>query len=763
MKGNIVYVAIASICGMAIGYRILHAFHFVIIASYFLFLFFRKRSILLPCILTTAFFSFYMFWIDHNNQTILPQNKTEFSVRLIMPVVIDGDRLKAIVKTKEREKVQLVYRLKSESEKKELSHLTIGMVCSFKGMLESPEPPRNFYAFDYRQYLRFQHIHWIVRPQSFSLRQCHLTSLTWYETLLSLRQRGLDEIEASFPPSTVGIVQALVYGERTEMDDSLLEGYQKLGLVHLLAISGSHVTLLVGACFYALIRFLTRETAALLLLCLLPIYIVITGASPSVVRASLMAMIVLWIRYKKSSIPPLDAISWTCIVMMIVQPYTLFQAGFQLSFIVSSALVLSIQVIEQYSSAIVRLFLTTLIAQISALPFLLYHFFEFSLLSIPFNIVFVPLYSFVILPLSLASLGAHYISEPMSVFFIWGLEHVIDMANQWVVFFAKSRSLSVVLGRPSSYLLVCYGVAILFAFTQMERRRYGAFVYVLAVMVFHAIVPYMNRYGEVVFLDVGQGDCIYIELPHRKGVYLIDTGGVVSFPKQPWQKRNSEWDVGKNVVIPFLKGKGVRRLDRLIITHGDADHMGAAMEVIRNIQVKELFIGKGGAKHPLQALLVAAANDLDIAVKEVGRGDRWRIEDAAFYVLNPNKDGEPSTDNNRSIVLYAKLGPLAWLFTGDLEKEGEQQLIHTFPRLRADVLKIGHHGSETSTSQSFLQTITPKLAVISVGKNNRYHHPHPGVIERLKAHHIKILRTDEHGAIQYRYTKKTGTFTVMLP
>jgi competence protein ComEC len=132
-------------------------------------------------------------------------------------------------------------------------------------------------------------------------------------------------------------------------------------------------------------------------------------------------------------------------------------------------------------------------------------------------------------------------------------------------------------------------------------------------------------------------------------------------------------------------------------------------------------------------------------------------------VLNPGKDEAPTADNNRSVVLYAKLGPLAWLFTGDLEKEGEQQVIDAFPRLHADVLKVGHHGSETSTSESFLQTITPKLAIISVGKNNRYHHPHRDVIERLKAHHIQILRTDEHGAIQYRYTKKAGTFTVMLP
>lgn len=763
MKGNIVYVAIAAIIGVAVGYQPFHALHAIVITGYFFFLFLRKRALLFSCLLTTSIFFLYINWVDRHNTTILPPDKTDFTVRFTTPVVIDGDRLKAVVRTKEKEDVQLVYRLKSEQEQTELSRLAIGMVCSFKGALESPEPSRNFAAFSFREYLRFQYIHWFVRPQSLSLQQCHATSLTSYEKLLTLRQQGLREIAASFPTSSAGIVQALVYGERAEMDDSLLAGYQKLGLVHLLAISGSHVTLLVGACFYALIRFITRETAALLLLVVLPFYMVMTGASPSVMRAVIIAMLFLALRYKKSAIPPLDAISAACIVMLALHPYSLFQAGFQLSFIVSFALVLSIPIMEQYSSAFVRLFLTTFIAQISALPFLLYHFFEFSLLSIPLNLLFVPLYSFVILPLAFVWLGVHSLSEVAGAFLVHLLEWIIEVTNEWVHFLAESYSLSVVLGRPSPYLLVCYGAAILWAFRRMEQRRYRAFVYVFAVIMLHAFLPYMNRHGEVVLLDVGQGDSIYIELPYRKGVYLIDTGGTVSFPKQPWQKRNNEWDVGKNVVIPFLKAKGVRELTRLIITHGDADHMGAAAEVIRHIRVKELMIGKGGANQPLQAALIQVAKEKHVSVVEVKKGDRWQDGETVFYVLHPDPSLSETADNNRSVVLYAKLGPLSWLFTGDLEKEGEQQVLAAFPRLHADVLKVGHHGSETSTSEPFLQVITPKLAVISVGKNNRYHHPHQEVIDRLKAQHIYILRTDEHGAIQYRYTKKEGTFTVMVP
>ncbi|MBA2873548.1 DNA internalization-related competence protein ComEC/Rec2 [Thermaerobacillus caldiproteolyticus] len=763
MKDNLIYMAVAAIGGIALGYSQPSLFSFLLLSVYSFFLFVRKRQLFFLCAITTVGFYLYMIYTDSHNRTILSEKMNDFSIRLIAPITIDGDRLKTIVKTKQHENVQLIYVIKTEQEKKQLSMLTLGMVCSVKGTLERPQRSRNPYAFDYQQYLRFQHIHWLLKPHSFSPHHCRNTPRTWYETLLSIRQKGLDDIKQYFPASTVGIVQALVYGERSQMDDSLLEGYQQLGLVHLLAISGSHVTLLVGACFYFLIRFTTRETATILLLILLPVYTVMTGASPSVIRASFMAMIVLFAAYKKIAISPLDVLCLTCMAMLILQPYALFQAGFQLSFIVSFALIVSLPCILQFSASLARLIVTTLIAQVSALPFLLYHFFEFSLFSFPLNIAFVPLYSFIILPLSLLSLGVHYVYAPASSPFVWALERVITISNDCVTFFSSHAPLSIVLGRPSPFLLVCYGIAIVLAFIRLENKRYDGFLYVLIAIFCHAVSPYIDRYGEVVIVDVGQGDCIYIELPHRKGVYLIDTGGMLSFSKEQWQMRQHEWEVGKDVVIPFLKGNGVRHIDKLLITHGDYDHMGAAKSIMNDVPVKQLVIGKGGTRNSLQAELVDVAKEKHIAVKEVERGDSWYVNDFRFYILNPSTQSQETDDNNNSIVLYTKLGGLSWLFTGDLEEKGEEQLMEAFPQLRVNVLKVGHHGSDTSTKEPLLQAIQPDIALISVGKQNRYHHPHPDVIKRLQAHGITIWRTDQNGAIRFLYTKKRGTFTVMLP
>jgi competence protein ComEC len=769
LKGNFIYLAISGVVGIVLASLSLHFYILSFCFAYFLFLLLRKREVFLLCLVMLLAFYVYFLYVDNNNRTTLKSDMKEFSVRIVDPVVIDGDRLITTAKTLQQEKVRVIYRIRSKEEKKRLSLLSIGMVCSFEGTLEAPEPARNPYAFNYKKYLYFHHIHWTLKPHAISLDYCRSTPLSLYEKLITLREKGTAYVERHFPTAAIGIVQALIYGEREQMSETVLEGYQKLGLIHLLAISGMHVTMLTGASFLLAIRIgITRETAAVLLILLLPLYTILTGASPSVVRASLMGIIVLISIKWRTKILPIDSISLTCLIMLLFNPYDLFQPGFQLSFIVTLGLILSAHIVLRQSSVLYQLVLTTLIAQLCSLPFLLYHFFEISLLSFPLNIVFVPLYSLLILPLSLVSLAFHYLFAPIGQLFIFILGEILIVTNKLVEFFAFQSSLSLVPGRPSPLLLLCYCTAILFVFVEFEQksegwRKYRSCFLLLLVMAIDFLSPYLNRYGEVVLLDVGQGDCIYIELPYRKGVYLIDTGGIASFSKQSWQKRKDKFEIGDDVVIPFLKAKGISRLDKLIITHGDYDHMGAAETILEQIKVEELLIGESGGKDDLQAKLVTAAARHRVSVREVNRGEKWRISNVTFYVLSPEKTKSEENQNNRSIVLYSRLGGLGWLFTGDLEESGEKELINAFPKLRADVLKVGHHGSDTSTSEALLEAVQPSVALISVGKHNRYGHPHETVINRLRAHDITILRTDTNGAIRFIYTKKSGTFITMLP
>ncbi|MFC4183669.1 DNA internalization-related competence protein ComEC/Rec2 [Saccharococcus thermophilus] len=760
MRGNVVYIAVAAIFAITAAYAQSSA-AFVFLALYVLFLFVRKRRLFFISVITACFFYPYFTYVDQHNKTRLSSAMTEFLFRLATPVAVDGDRLQAVVNV-DGEKLQLVYYIKSQEEKQALAlHLAPGAVCKVKGTLKRPALPRNPNAFDYRRYLRFHHIHWILTPQSISLQDCHPSSLTIYERLLSLREKGIRQIATHFPAESIGIVQALLYGERAQLDEPLLEGYQKLGLIHLLAISGLHVTLLVGALFSLLIRFWTKEAATMMMLIFLPVYIVLTGASPSVIRACLTAMLFLAANYGKATLPPLDGLSIAFVIMLIADPYMLWDVGFQLSFAVTFALILSSPFIMSHHSPLWRLFFTTFIAQLSALPFLIYYFFEISLWSMVLNMIFVPLYSF-LLPLSFISVAACAIHPLLSAPFIWLLQKVIVLSSKAVLFFSSAFPLSLVLGRPSFWLIIAYTAAICAAFVQMEKRCYWGIGWVVAVITFHALSPYVDRYGEVVFLDVGQGDCIYIELPYRQAVYLIDTGGTLPQQKEPWQQRNRNWDVGKNVVIPFLKSNGVRTIDKLIATHEDVDHIGAAEEIVRGFTVKQLLVSNGMKKNSvIYEQLMQIARQSQVSVREIARGSRWSKAGISFYVLHPST-AHPD-DNNNSVVLYTKIGGLSWLFTGDLEEAGEKELIGAFPRLKADVLKVAHHGSATSTTELFLDKIQPKIAVISVGEHNRYHHPSPSVIERLQKRNTLILRTDQHGAVRFTYVKNHGTFSVMLP
>ena len=326
----------------------------------------------------------------------------------------------------------------------------------------------------------------------------------------------------------------------------------------------------------------------------------------------------------------------------------------------------------------------------------------------------------------------------------------------------------VVLGKPSVFILILYIVGLTFFFIRWEKQRkhswhkYCLLFIPLFLFSCQFLLTTYSREGEVTILDVGQGDSIFINLPYGKGTYLIDTGGQLLFEREAWQMKKRPFEVGRDTVVPFLKSKGVTTLDKLIITHGDSDHAGGAEAVLNELKVKELVLPYSYEKGELEEKLIKLATEKRIKIRFVQKGDQWKIENQSFTILSPN-EGTSSNKNNSSIVLYTEMGGLRWLFTGDLEEEGEKRLIAEYPDLKIDVLKVGHHGSQTSSSDLFLDVLSPKLAIISAGKNNRFNHPHQDVVDALEKRKIKILRTDLSGAITYKFVKETGTFYVHCP
>ncbi len=410
--------------------------------------------------------------------------------------------------------------------------------------------------------------------------------------------------------------------------------------------------------------------------------------------------------------------------------------------------------------------MVSMIAQLGSLPVLLYHFQQFSIISIPMNMVLVPFYTFCVLPGAIA--GVFLLSLSVSagrLFFGW-FDFLMSWANKLITKIAEIDVFTIIIARPAPALLFLFIATIILLLMAIEKRSFSQLMVTggmcCAVLSLLFIYPRLSSEGEVDMIDIGQGDSMYVGAPHQRGHVLIDTGGTLSYLSEPWREKQHPFSLGEKVLIPFLTAKGIKQLDALILTHADQDHIGEAETLLKHHKVKRLVIPKGFVSEPKDEKVLQAAREEGVPIEEVKRGDVLQIKDLQFHVLSPETP-DPASKNNSSLVLWMKTGGMSWVLTGDLEKEGEQEVMNVFPNIKADVLKVGHHGSKGSTGEEFIKQLQPKTAIISAGINNRYHHPHQEVLQLLQRHSIRVLRTDQNGTIQYRYKNRVGTFSVYSP
>ena len=725
--------------------------------------------------ISAVFFIFFIRseWVEKTTKTKLLGNEKDFFIQVQDDLKVDGDMLSAIGKDiVQQEKLVMRYKLKSENEKHLLEEqMKLGFVCKVTGSLEQPMVASNPNAFHYKQYLNRNSMFWILKIDYLNLSTCKPQKKTLSSFFKSLRLDGISYVRSQFPKESAPLAIALLFGDRNFIEPETLISYQKLGIVHLLAISGLHVGMLAGMVYYIGIRAgITREKMNTALLLLLPCYAMITGAAPSVIRAVCMMVIFLILRRwgEKLSLLTIDIISIVFIGYSFLSPYVIYEVGFQLSFCISFALILSAPILlKRFTQPISLLFVTSFICQLAATPILFYYFYEASLVSAFANVLFVPLFSLIILPIMILFFLFHLLFGTSIQFLLHPLSALISWMDDLTELFALLPFATITLGRPTLFTLVCYITVFLLFFSLWEKssgqKQFIKIVlFPVLVLLFHSSESLLSPYGEITFIDVGQGDSIFIRLPHGKGNYLIDTGGTLTFNTEDWKVRQKQFEVGKDVVVPFLKSKGITKIHKLFLTHGDMDHIGGATEIMKELKVKEVMLPISPELSVLEKEIMLLAKQQNLSFKFISAGDSFRAGNQIIQVLSPQNAKEDNR-NNGSVVLYTKLGGLNWLFTGDLEQEGEKQLLNKYNGLEIDVLKVGHHGSKTSTSELFLDKVEPKLAVISVGRNNRYSHPNMEVVNLLQEKNIQVLRTDKHGAITYIFRKDNGTFSVKLP
>lgn len=769
MTRQILFLAVSATLGVTAN-SFFSAILFLLILLFFVFLFVRfKRNskIVFLHLFNLLLFYTVAYFDELRNETGYTGKETDFQISFKEQPIFDGNLLKVDVITEHKEKLRLNYKMVTEKEKNTLEeNLRIGIACLAKGTLERPESSRNENSFNYQQYLKQQNIHWILQAEKIKWGQCTTMNSSNIIKLKNFRQQGIAYINEHFPSTSSGFVAALLFGDQAYIEEEVLTNYQRLGIVHLLAISGLHVSFLTGMLFFSGIRLgVTRERMLVILLLLLPVYAILSGGTPSVLRACLMTMLIILLLLWKQRMSAIMSIGIVYLMLLFIQPNMLFNIGFQLSFAVTFAIIMSLPIFNKYPQKIMQLLIVSVICQLAALPILLFHFYEVSVLGVFLNVLFVPLYSSILLPFSILSLITHFVFPSLGNMLIIGLDWIFQLCNGLANIVTSIPLASISFGKPSFIILFILFVSIIGLMIKWEAsslKKCKVWMFTLLfTLCFQYHIQKFNPYGEIVFIDVGQGDSILIKSPFNRGNYLIDTGGKAIFPTEEWKKRRKEFNTGEDIIIPFFKSKGIHHIDKLILTHADADHTGSASKIIENFNVQEVVIGKESEEFYQGKDSIQLALSKKILISRVAKGDYWNIDDARFYILNPYQKGKDS--NESSIVIWAEVGGLTWLFTGDASESVERELMNSFPNLRVDILKAGHHGSKTSSSQHFLEGIKPKAAVISVGKNNRYGHPHQQVIQAMEKSSITILRTDLNGAVSYIYRDKTGTFRTQLP
>ncbi|HHX71054.1 MAG TPA: MBL fold metallo-hydrolase, partial [Gallicola sp.] len=273
------------------------------------------------------------------------------------------------------------------------------------------------------------------------------------------------------------------------------------------------------------------------------------------------------------------------------------------------------------------------------------------------------------------------------------------------------------------------------------QRKYLWLIILSFVLIIHHNISYFDSSLKIYFIDVGQGDSILIKLPNQKGNVLIDTGGKLDY-QEDWQRKNKPFSLAKNNLIPFFKSLGITKIDSLIITHGDADHIGEAEYLINNFKIKKVIFNNDSFNYLEESLIkILDKNNIPYYqnIKELNIGN------PKLHFLN-NKDY--GNENDNSSVIYTELNNHKFLFMGDAGVEVEEDLIEKYNFNNLDVLKVGHHGSKTSSGKNFINEIEPKYSIISVGKNNKFGHPNDNVLDNLED--SKIYRTDIDGSIMFK-------------
>lgn len=650
------------------------------------------------------------------------------------------------------------------------------------GRLQEPPGPRVPGGYDRRAHLARQGIYLTLETGSASVTGAgRLNPLR--RAAAALRGRMEQVLKATLPPREAGLMAGLLLGSRRDLPDEIKDAFKASGVFHLLAVSGAHLAMIILP-ILGLLRYLglSRRAASGALIPLVLFFMLLTGGSPSVLRAGLMAMLVLLGEVLNRERDAVNTLGAACLLLLLWQPTLLFEVGFQLSVSATLGILLFARPLERWMTPFWQAVLgakgrwvalglaATFGAELLVEPISLFHFGRVSLVS-PVTNLLLTLFMTPLLQVGMIAALLGLVALPVA----WLLNQVVRL-GVWLLLFTVNAAAGMPLaypavGRPPAVAVLLWyaGLAVvtspglrqgahsqaarlrrLWAGSALPARAGAAALAVLLLAtawLWRAAPAGSGGLLEVVFLDVGQGDAILIRAPGGQAM-LVDAGPAT--PPDP-QAGRPGYDAGESVILPYLAGQRIRRLEYLLLTHPHQDHVGGAAAVLQALPVGALLDNGMAGKAQGYTAAIAAAAQKQIPVVRPQAGDQIRLGQAVVLeVLGPPPTpfrGTRSDENANSVILRLRYGQVAMLLTGDMEEVVEDYLLAQGAQLRADLLKVAHHGSAYSTSARLLEAVQPRHAVISLGRGNLFGHPNPGTVGRLQAAGAEVYRTDQAGSI----------------
>lgn len=632
---------------------------------------------------------------------------------------IEEDKMKLELVCKE--KLVGSYYFKDDEYKFFKEKVNIGNSVIVKGKLVSPKNNTVPNLFNYKKYLYNKRVYYTLKIDSIKILNENSNPF------IKLKNRVIKHVN-SYKDSTY--LYAFILGKTELISDEVLTSYRENGISHLFALSGLHVSIFSSILLFILKKLRFKEILNYVIIFIfLLLFSFITGFSPSILRATLLLFLLGINKVFYLNIRTLDILYLVFIILVIINPFIIYNLSFILSFTAAFFLIFSSDLLKG-KNYFVSLFKVSLLSYFASLPLSIYYFGYTNLLGTILNLVFVPLVSFVVFPLTLLTF---IISKFYSI-----LNITTNLLESLSLLFNKFK---IIIYFPSINLIFVFiYLSILMLYIKFKKKI--CLYLIIVLLIFFKIRPYMDDNTYIYYIDVGQGDSILVVTPHLNKTILIDTGGIVSF------NENYKSNIVKNKTIPFFRRIGINKVDYLFLTHGDYDHAGEANELLSNFCVKKVFINKGNINNI----------EKKINNKEVLMLKNFVIDNIKVNSLNNNVF---NNENDDSTILLFNIYDYKFLFMGDASIKTEEYLLNNYILPNVDILKVGHHGSYTSTSTDFINVIKPKYSVISVGENNIYKHPNKSVLDILD--NTKLFRTDVDGTIEVKISKKRYKIKTYVP